>query len=58
MCPSAAATCWCGQVAVPREVEDDALRLAEAKLSKEDLTRQGLIEGKTLRQVFDQYGVL
>ncbi|MCC6492539.1 MAG: RraA family protein [Pirellulales bacterium] len=47
-----------GVVAIPRSVEDQTLRLAEEKLTKENLTRRGLLEGRTLRQVFDEYGVL
>jgi 4-hydroxy-4-methyl-2-oxoglutarate aldolase len=43
---------------VPRDLEDVALRLAEEKLGKENLTRRDLLAGRTLREVFDQYGVL
>jgi regulator of RNase E activity RraA len=47
-----------GIVAIPQAVERDVLRLAEEKVGKESLTRQGLLEGKSLREVFDTYGVL
>jgi 4-hydroxy-4-methyl-2-oxoglutarate aldolase len=47
-----------GVVAVPRDLEDEALRLAEVKMGKENLTRRDLLAGRTLREVFDQYGVL
>ncbi|HEX6961501.1 MAG TPA: RraA family protein [Lacipirellula sp.] len=47
-----------GVVVVPRELEDEALRLAEEKIGKENLTRRDLLAGRTLREVFDQYGVL
>ncbi|RIK87904.1 MAG: demethylmenaquinone methyltransferase [Planctomycetota bacterium] len=47
-----------GVVAVPRELEDEALCLAEEKIAKENLTRRDLLAGRTLREVFDQYGVL
>lgn len=47
-----------GVVVVPREVEDEVLRLADEKMGKENLTRRDLLAGRTLREVFDQYGVL
>jgi 4-hydroxy-4-methyl-2-oxoglutarate aldolase len=47
-----------GIVAIPQAVEHDVFRLAEEKVGKESLTRQGLLEGKSLREVFDTYGVL
>jgi len=47
-----------GVVVIPREVEDEALRLADDKMHKENLTRRDLLAGRTLRDVFDQYGVL
>jgi len=47
-----------GVVVVPREVEDEVLRLAGEKRGKESLSRKALMEGKTLRDVYDAYGVL
>lgn len=47
-----------GVVVVPRDVEDEVLRLAAEKVSKENASRKELFEGKTLREVFDRYGVL
>jgi 4-hydroxy-4-methyl-2-oxoglutarate aldolase len=47
-----------GVVVVPRDVEDTALSLAYEKLHKENLSRRDLLAGHTLRQVFDEYGVL
>jgi regulator of RNase E activity RraA len=47
-----------GIVVIPREVEREVLELARDKASKESLTRQALLEGKTLREVYDTYGVL
>jgi 4-hydroxy-4-methyl-2-oxoglutarate aldolase len=47
-----------GIVVVPRAVEAEVLRLAEEKAGKESLSRKALLEGKTLREVFDTYGVL
>jgi regulator of RNase E activity RraA len=47
-----------GVVAVPRELEDEALRLAHEKITKENHSRRDLLKGDTLRAVFDRYGVL
>ena len=47
-----------GVVVVPREVEQDILRLAREKVSKESDSRKELLAGKTLREVYDRYKVL
>ena len=47
-----------GVVVVPRQVEKDVLRLALEKVGKENASRQALLEGKTLREVYATYGVL
>jgi 4-hydroxy-4-methyl-2-oxoglutarate aldolase len=47
-----------GVVVIPRDVEERALTLAYEKLHKENLSRRDLLAGRTLRQVFDEYGVL
>ena len=47
-----------GIVVIPREVEQAVLGLARDKASKESLTRNALLEGKSLREVYDMYGVL
>ena len=47
-----------GVVAIPRDVEEETLRLADEKMNKENLTRRDLLAGRTLREVFDEYGVL
>jgi regulator of RNase E activity RraA len=47
-----------GIVVVPREVEQETLRLATEKVSKENMSRKELGEGKTLREVYQKYGVL
>jgi len=47
-----------GIVVIPREVEKQVLEQARDKAGKESLTRQALLEGKTLREVYDTYGVL
>lgn len=47
-----------GIVVVPRAVEQDVLRLAEEKAHKETASRQELLAGKTLREVYAKYKVL
>lgn len=47
-----------GVVVVPKAVEQQALQEAQDKAGKESATRKELLEGKTLREVFDRYGVL
>lgn len=47
-----------GIVAVPRDVEDEALELAFEKVSKENQSRRDLLNGDSLRTVYDRYGVL
>jgi 4-hydroxy-4-methyl-2-oxoglutarate aldolase len=47
-----------GVVVIPLEVEDQALNLAAEKLSKENATRRELLLGRSLRDVFDEFGVL
>jgi regulator of RNase E activity RraA len=47
-----------GIVVVPGQVEDQVLQLAREKVGKESLTRTDLLAGKTLREVYDTYGVL
>jgi regulator of RNase E activity RraA len=47
-----------GIVVVPREVERETLELAYEKADKESLSRRDLLAGKTLREVYDTYGVL
>lgn len=47
-----------GIVVVPREVEEQVLRQAQEKITRENLSRGELQNGKTLREVYDKYGVL
>jgi regulator of RNase E activity RraA len=47
-----------GVVCVPKAVEQDVLLLAVDKVGKENQSRADLIAGKTLREVYDTYGVL
>jgi regulator of RNase E activity RraA len=47
-----------GIVAVPTTVEKDVLTLAMDKVGKENLTREALLAGKSLREVYNTYHVL
>lgn len=47
-----------GIVAIPREVEREALARAFVKVSSENLVRDALRQGMLLREAFDRYGVL
>jgi regulator of RNase E activity RraA len=47
-----------GVVVVPRDVEEDVLRLAAEKVGKENATRRELLKGRSLRDVFNEFGVL
>lgn len=47
-----------GIVVIPREVEDKVLELAYEKAFKENQSRRDLLNGDSLRVVYDRYGVL
>ncbi len=47
-----------GVVVVPREIEEEVLRIATEKVTSEDRTREELAAGRPLREVFAKYGVL
>jgi 4-hydroxy-4-methyl-2-oxoglutarate aldolase len=47
-----------GVVVIPRSIEQQVIRMALEKAGKENLSRQELLEGKTLREVYEKYGVL
>lgn len=47
-----------GIVVVPRAVEDQVLHTAYDKVTRENASRADLLAGKSLREVFDTYGVL
>jgi 4-hydroxy-4-methyl-2-oxoglutarate aldolase len=47
-----------GVVVLPREVEDEVLARAFEKVTKENHSRRDLLNGDSLRTVFDRYGVL
>ena len=47
-----------GIVVIPRVVEKETLELARDKVGKETRSRSDLLAGRTLRDVYDTYGVL
>ena len=47
-----------GIVVIPRAVEQEVLQKALEKVGKENLSRKELISGKSLREVYDKFGVL
>jgi 4-hydroxy-4-methyl-2-oxoglutarate aldolase len=47
-----------GCVVVPKTIAPRAIERALEKVSAEDSTRQALLAGETLRQVFERFGVL
>ena len=47
-----------GIVVIPKKVEQDVVKKALEKVGKENLSRKDLLSGKTLREVYDKYGVL
>jgi 4-hydroxy-4-methyl-2-oxoglutarate aldolase len=47
-----------GVIVIPAEVLPDAIRLATEKATRENHTREELLQGAYLRDVYDKYGVL
>jgi regulator of RNase E activity RraA len=47
-----------GIVVIPKDEVSRVLKLAQEKVEKESSTRQELLKGRTLREVYNQYGVL
>jgi regulator of RNase E activity RraA len=47
-----------GVVVIPKAVEAEVIGLAGDKASKETASRNELLEGRTLREVYERYGVL
>jgi len=47
-----------GIVVVPAAAVNETVRLATDKVSRENNTRQELMNGALLRDVYDKYGVL
>ena len=47
-----------GIVVIPQAIVQEVLELAQVKVGKESQSRADLLAGKTLREVYDTYGVL
>jgi regulator of RNase E activity RraA len=47
-----------GIVVVPKALEKDVFLKAREKVNSENLTRKELMEGKSLREVYDKYKTL
>ena len=47
-----------GVVVIPQEIEEKVFDLAVEKAEMENLSRDELMQGKTLREVYDKYGAL
>ena len=47
-----------GVVVIPKSVEKEVLRLAHEKVGQETASRQALLAGKSLKEVYATYGVL
>lgn len=47
-----------GVVVIPKELEKEVIPLALEKVGKENLTRNELLKGAMLKDVYDKYGVL
>lgn len=47
-----------GVVVIPKQLAEQVLEMALEKIRKENLSRNALLEGKRLRDVYTQYGVL
>lgn len=47
-----------GVVVIPQHIEQELFELARKKAEAENLSRKELLEGKTLREVYEKYGAL
>ena len=47
-----------GIVVIPKMIEKEVIQKAEEKIHAENLTREELLKGKTLREVYNKYKVL
>jgi len=47
-----------GIVVIPPDVEDEAIARASEKATRENASRRELLDGRSLRDVFDRYGAL
>ncbi len=47
-----------GIVVIPQAIEEKVIEMAMEKVNAESLSRSGLLDGKSLREVYDKYKVL
>ena len=47
-----------GIVVIPKQVEEELYKRAHDKVKAENISRKELLQGKTLREVYDKYGAL
>ncbi len=47
-----------GIVVIPRAVEEEAIALAQSKATSENEMREWLLQGRTLREAFNRFGIL
>lgn len=47
-----------GVIVIPQKIAEDVIESARQKVSKENITRKELLEGKLLKDVYNKYGVL
>ena len=47
-----------GVAVIPKAVEGRLFEMAKNKAERENMSRKELLEGKTLREVYDKYGAL
>jgi 4-hydroxy-4-methyl-2-oxoglutarate aldolase len=47
-----------GVVVIPQQIEKELYELAKEKVNAENRSRKELLEGKSLREVYDKYGAL
>jgi 4-hydroxy-4-methyl-2-oxoglutarate aldolase len=47
-----------GVVVIPKHIEQELFTRAKEKVEAENISRKELLEGKTLREVYDKYGAL
>ncbi|MBS3947043.1 MAG: RraA family protein [Dethiobacter sp.] len=47
-----------GVIVIPKVIAEDVIKAAREKVSKENVTRKELLDGKLLKEVYHKYGVL
>lgn len=47
-----------GVVVIPRGLEEEVIRRAQQKAQAENISRKELLEGHSLREVYNKYGAL